>query len=718
MIDALKRICLSLVFAFAVLTGTFAVGALVTAPTAADETDASLRLKTVRVGYLLYPGYQEGKGDEPKSGYGYEYLQQIAYFAGWQYEYVNGNFSELLQMLKDGRIDLMGNLSYTPERAKSIDFARDEQGREYYYLFVRDDRGDIMADIRALEGAVVGVNKGSVQADIFRDWCKANGLDVHIRLYDNSADRHRDMNSGVLDATVSTNVAARDITRFHWVATQKLGSSPYYFATSKKRPDLLEDLNKANARIHQSDWYFNEKVYLKYYGKTSASSAGLTRKDLEWLKGKQGIRVGFVNGTMPYCDTDPKTDRLIGLLAYFVDFMKSRYDADFKTKPYPDFDAAVQALYRGEVDTIFPAYGSFWVAEKHGMMVTDSLTSSHVLMLTPSSAESPDASVIAVAEPSPAQRFYVEELFPKSKALYFRTPNECIRAVLDGRATATMMSSDVYYANRNAYEQLSSLNIINTGYPTLVSFAVMKGNVDLYGFMKKSVASITDDDVHEALIASRHVNNEQTLKQFVQKNVELVLGIFALIIALLIAYLISLRKALGLVRRNSELNKKAYIDLATGLPNKNSCEEMLSSPLPPHEPTAVFMLDLNDLKIVNDTLGHEMGDLMILSFAKRLRQSVPSRFFVGRYGGDEFIVIAKNMTDPSAAEDLVTTLENIVLQFNSVNGRFKLSYACGFAFSKEFPTYSLTQLLEVADQRMYVHKGTVKAHTAATADEY
>ena len=179
MIDALKRICLSLVFAFAVLTGTFAAGALMTATADADEVDASLRLKTVRVGYLLYPGYQEGKGDEPKSGYGYEYLQQIAYFAGWQYEYVNGNFSELLQMLKDGRIDLMGNLSYTPERAKSIDFARDEQGREYYYLFVRDDRGDIMADIRALEGAVVGVNKGSVQADIFRDWCKANGLNVH-----------------------------------------------------------------------------------------------------------------------------------------------------------------------------------------------------------------------------------------------------------------------------------------------------------------------------------------------------------------------------------------------------------------------------------------------------------------------------------------------------------------------------------------------------------
>ena len=49
----------------------------------ADDTPGQ-RLKKVRVGYLIYPGYQEGEGNAPKSGYGYEYLQQIAYYAGWE----------------------------------------------------------------------------------------------------------------------------------------------------------------------------------------------------------------------------------------------------------------------------------------------------------------------------------------------------------------------------------------------------------------------------------------------------------------------------------------------------------------------------------------------------------------------------------------------------------------------------------------------------------
>lgn len=140
---------------------------------AAETQTGDQPLKKVRVGYLIYQGYQEGEGDQPKSGYGYEYLQQIAYYAGWEYEYVNGSFNELLEKLKNGEIDLMGDLSYTEDRAKDVLFAKEEQGREYYYLFVREDRTDISAtDLSTLQGAKVGINKGSIQVDLFQDWCE------------------------------------------------------------------------------------------------------------------------------------------------------------------------------------------------------------------------------------------------------------------------------------------------------------------------------------------------------------------------------------------------------------------------------------------------------------------------------------------------------------------------------------------------------------------
>ena len=144
---------------------------------AAEGSVEGSPLKKVRVGYLIYEGYQEGEGDAPKSGYGYEYLQQISYYAGWQYEYVNGSFSELLEMLKKGAIDIMGDLSYTEERAQYISYATEEQGREYYYLFVREDRTDIKAsDLSTLQNARIGINKGSIQVELFREWCLENGV--------------------------------------------------------------------------------------------------------------------------------------------------------------------------------------------------------------------------------------------------------------------------------------------------------------------------------------------------------------------------------------------------------------------------------------------------------------------------------------------------------------------------------------------------------------
>ena len=190
------------------------------AQTKATETKSTAvkdnTLKKVRVGYLIYPGYQEGEGEAPKSGYGYEYLQQIAYYAGWEYEYVNGGFNELLEMLKNGEIDIMGDLSYTKERAQNINYAKEEQGREYYYLFVREDRTDISAtDLTTLKDAKIGINKGSVQVDLFKKWCKNNDVNCKIELYENSEQRYADMNSGKLDGIVSTTVAEKEILKYH-----------------------------------------------------------------------------------------------------------------------------------------------------------------------------------------------------------------------------------------------------------------------------------------------------------------------------------------------------------------------------------------------------------------------------------------------------------------------------------------------------------------------
>ncbi len=113
------------------------------APAYAANTDQ--QVKTVRVGWLVSnEGFQNGTPRERLSGWGYEYLQTLSYYTpGWQYEYVSGTFTELMDMLEAGEIDLMPNISYSEERAQKLLFSSNPEGTERYLIYAKPDRDDL-----------------------------------------------------------------------------------------------------------------------------------------------------------------------------------------------------------------------------------------------------------------------------------------------------------------------------------------------------------------------------------------------------------------------------------------------------------------------------------------------------------------------------------------------------------------------------------------------
>lgn len=526
------------------------------------------------------------------------------------------------------------------------------------------------------------------------------------------------MNSGKLDASVSTTLAEKEVSQYRWNSILKIGYSPYYFAVGRKSSELYDELNNAITRILQSDWYYNEKVYLKYNGKTSAASAGLDGRDQEWLNEKGKMKIGYTDDTLPYSGWDEKSGEMVGLLTAFIDHMKRRYDADFETVRFGGYNDMADALQAGEIDAAFPIYGSYWIGEKNDLMVTGALATGYLMMVYQGEYENKTPSVIAVVKTNPLQQFCAQEHFPESEIAFYDSLEDSLDAVASGKATCSLLCSDTYYAYRNELGALSQLNISNAGYEVPVGFATRRGDSEMYSFLNKGLASIEDMEIHEVLIAGKYANPEMNVRQFIQKHVLLVAAVLttvlALILLLFIHYVISRRKALRLSRSNSELNEKAYVDLASGLPNKNKCEEQLSSPAPVSKPTACFVLDLNDLKKVNDTLGHEMGDIMILNFAKLLRKVVPLDYFVGRFGGDEFIVIAEDISGREEAEDLVEKIRDMIMKFNGVRGEFQISYACGYAFSEDYHQATVMDLLSEADRHMYEDKARIKKGRSKT----
>lgn len=114
-------------------------------PAPAYAADTDQQVKTVRVGWLVSnEGFQNGTPGERLSGWGYEYLQTLSYYTpGWQYEYVSGTFTELMDMLEAGEIDLMPNISYSEERAQKLLFSSNPEGTERYFIYAKPDRDDL-----------------------------------------------------------------------------------------------------------------------------------------------------------------------------------------------------------------------------------------------------------------------------------------------------------------------------------------------------------------------------------------------------------------------------------------------------------------------------------------------------------------------------------------------------------------------------------------------
>lgn len=187
---------------------------------------------------------------------------------------------------------------------------------------------------------------------------------------------------------------------------------------------------------------------------------------------------------------------------------------------------------------------------------------------------------------------------------------------------------------------------------------------------------------------------------------EIIAGIFMILEVILIIY--KSVTNVKMIRQMKELDRLAYIDQHTGLPNKSRCMQYLNNHTAVPEHTIVLMFDLNFLKQVNDELGHEAGDSLIKNFAVLLRNNVAPQHFVGRFGGDEFLVIAHGISkeEVSIMEEKLLEAENL---FNETSHRgYTLSFAYGYACSDDFLDCTYQMLFDKADHNMYEYKKELK----------
>lgn len=225
------------------------------------------------------------------------------------------------------------------------------------------------------------------------------------------------------------------------------------------------------------------------------------------------------------------------------------------------------------------------------------------------------------------------------------------------------------------------------------------------GYEKSDIVEVSERYFH---MADETVSAAERYSESIATDIrrlEIATAIDMAILVLMI--LVRSLEAIRMRRKNRQLEQRAYIDQHTGLPNKGRCEEFFYDAELMRRSIACIVFDLNNLKFANDTLGHSVGDQLIANFARLLRNAVPARHFVGRYGGDEFMTVLYDVSAPEEVEAILGGLKTSVDEFNRVNhggSAVEVSYACGWVLSSQYPNCSFRVLFDLADKSMYENK--------------
>ena len=625
--------------------------AFMTPLTAYAQNEAN---KVVRVGWYD-SSYNNVDQLGRRSGYAYEYQLKIAAYTGWSYEYVNGSWSELLQMLIDGKIDLMSDVSYTEERAKSMLFPDLPMGSEDYYVFVDPDNKEVSSsDATTLNGKRVGVNKDSIQADYYRDWARHNKVNAEVVELTTSEDESLQMlEDHKLDAYVTVDSFVNPERAMPMFI---VGSSDFFFAVNKNRPDLLADLNSALSAIQKENRHFNHQMFERYI-RSAGANAFLSTEETEWLSAHGPIRVGYQDNYLAFCATDKDSGKLTGALKDYLDYASDclqNAQLAFDPKAYPTAEAALDALKSGEVDCVFPASFGGYDSEKQGIVVTPPLMSTDIYAVVRqadmNNFTNREHVVVAVNEGNPNYDAFLVDHFPTWQTVYYETTADCLKAVSENMADCVLISSYRY----NNISRLCERYHLTT-FPTAVGldscFAVEKGSTELYAILAKVVNQVPATTVNSALSYYISEDAKRTLGDFLSDNMLVVLAAVAgVMLVIVLAMLRSMRAeklAKGLISATE-------IDALTGLYNRDYFFEYANRIRRerPNVPMDAIVLNIERFHSINALNGWEFGDQVLRVLGNDIRIfATEAAGIAGRFGADRFDIFCQHVDDYQSVYD-------------------------------------------------------------------
>ena len=520
-------------------------------------------IKIIRVGSFEDTfNYCNEKG--ARKGYGYELLQTLSGYTGWQFEYVTCDWSDCFEKLKNDEIDIMGGISYTEDRAEEMLFSDEPMGEEKYYLYVDLSRADISAsNFKTLNGKKVGVLMGTEPEVMLTEWEEKYGIKTqHVNISNNEDVKQKLANHEIdcfvsLEESLWAELGISTITR--------VGKSSIYYVLNKDRSDLKEELDNAMRALDEAAPFYTADLCKKYFSLDYKPI--LTGEEKAWLRKHGAIRMGFLTSDRGVSTYDPATGEITGTITDYIQFATDclgNQELEFHLVGYDDKEAELNALKSGEIDMVFHFDQSPNLAEEYRVACTNTTWTSNMMAVTNKQLFTENqVNRIAVPQNKISLTRYIAFYYPQWEIVDCDTQEDAIKLVKDGQADCfvTGISSEGNYSKKYGFYSVPLPNPANS------CFAVNSGNRSLLSILNKTIKAMPANMLTSSLAMYKSSSRKVTLIDFIKDNFFMVLLISSIAVAVVLLTILKLlqkaRKAEAAARKaandTQELNAKLQV---------------------------------------------------------------------------------------------------------------------------------------------------------------